>query len=270
MLLRSILKRATTMQKANSSLCEISRFLSSYATCLMGVGAQTSRIEKNTRRIAEALGVKAEMTIFQKTLILTLLDQKTQTSYTLSGKKKTLPLNFEINARLSHLSWAAADKRLNLEETERIFRNICAKKRESEWIVNLLVSVANASFCRLFQGDFVSMIIVFVATFHGFFIKNILLKSGIGEYTSFILSAFCASLYGSLAYMLKLGTTPDVALGTSVLYLVPGVLLINGIMDVIDGYVTTGLSRLASALMLVVCIAIGLSATLFITGIATL
>ena len=258
------------MQKAGNPLCETASFLSSYATCLMGVGAQTSRIEKNTRRMAEAFGVKAEMTIFQKTLILTLQDEKTHTSYTSSARKKRLPLNFEINARLSHLSWAAGDKGLSLHEAERIFGNICAKKRENEWIVNLLVSVANASFCRLFQGDFVSMIIVFIATFHGFLIKNILLKSGIGEYTSFILSAFCASLYGSLAYVLKLGTTPDVALGTSVLYLVPGVLLINGIMDIIDGYVTTGLSRLASALMLVVCIAIGLSATLFITGIATL
>lgn len=50
----------------------------------------------------------------------------------------------------------------------------------------------------------------------------------------FIISSFIASMIGSTGYLMHWGDTPDMALGTSVLYLIPGVPLINAIMDIID------------------------------------
>ena len=46
------------------------------------------------------------------------------------------------------------------------------------------------------------------------------------------------------------------------LCLVPGVPLINGVIDVVEGYVLTGFARLTEASLLIVSIAIGLSFTL--------
>ena len=57
-------------------------------------------------------------------------------------------------------------------------------------------------------------------------------------------------------------TTSEIAMATSVLYLVPGVPLINGVIDVVEGYVLTGFARLTEASLLIVSIAIGLSFTL--------
>lgn len=54
----------------------------------------------------------------------------------------------------------------------------------------------------------------------------------------------------------------ETALATSVLYLVPGVPLINGVIDIVEGHILIGFSRLINALLLIICIAIGLSATL--------
>ena len=48
------------------------------------------------------------------------------------------------------------------------------------------------------------------------------------------------------------------------LYLIPGVPLINGVIDIVEGHVLNGIARLTSALMLIVCIAVGLSCTLMI------
>ena len=56
----------------------------------------------------------------------------------------------------------------------------------------------------------------------------------------------------------------EVAIATSVLYLIPGVPLINGVIDIVEGHVLNGIARLTSALMLIVCIAVGLSCTLMI------
>lgn len=64
----------------------------------------------------------------------------------------------------------------------------------------------------------------------------------------------------------NLGTTQDVALGTSVLYLIPGVPLINSILDILEGHVLVGFSRTINAVILIICIAIGLSITLLILG----
>jgi len=47
-----------------------------------------------------------------------------------------------------------------------------------------------------------------------------------------------------------------------VLFLVPGVPLINGVIDIVEGHVLIGCSRLIGALLLILCIAVGLSVTL--------
>jgi uncharacterized membrane protein YjjP (DUF1212 family) len=68
----------------------------------------------------------------------------------------------------------------------------------------------------------------------------------------------------------NIGNTPDIALGTSVLYLVPGVPLINGVIDVIEGHVLAGVSRLINAALLIICLSIGLSLTLLLLGVNAL
>ncbi len=254
----------------HNRLKEVNSFLSDYATCQMAVGVQTSRVVRNTSRIAQSFGFEAHMTIFQKTVIMTLRDADGAHTYSTVNKIKGMPLNFAINSALSSLSWQAYDEHLSVEELKKKFDEIIRRQRESKWLVLVLVAFANAAFCRLFQGDTVSMGIVFTATLIGFLLRTLLMERHWNHLAIFILSAFIASLIGSSGYLLNLGTTPSIALGTSVLYLVPGVPLINGIMDIIDGHVLAGVSRLINAYNLIICIAIGLSITLLITGISAL
>ena len=82
----------------------------------------------------------------------------------------------------------------------------------------------------------------------------------------FTLSSFVASMVASLGVWASLGETPQIALGASVLFLIPGVPLINSIIDLLEGYVLIGISRAVNALTLIICIALGLSATLLILG----
>ena len=254
----------------HKELKSVAKFISDFSTCMMAVGAQTSRIERNALRIAKAYHLKAEMLFFQKTMVMTLWDSRNEHSYSMVSRIKPMPLNFEINARLSHLSWRIHDEHIPLNRASKLCQRILDRPRVNPWIVLWLVSFANASFCRLFHGDFISMAIVFVATFIGFFFKQQMQKWHWNEFAVFILSAMFASAFGSLGYLCNWGTTPDMALGTSVLYLIPGVPLINGVMDIIDGHIVTGCCRLFKAALLVSCIAIGLSAILFITGLVTI
>ena len=83
---------------------------------------------------------------------------------------------------------------------------------------------------------------------------------GINHFLIFVISAFIASLCATVS--LRFDCTAEIALATSPLFLVPGVPLINGVVDILEGHILIGFSRLVNALLLIVCIAIGLSATL--------
>ena len=100
----------------------------------------------------------------------------------------------------------------------------------------------------------------FTSTLAGFSARQQLTKAGVNHFIIFILSAFVASLCASSA--LRFDCTAETAIATSVLFLVPGVPLINGVIDIVEGHVLIGCSRLIGALLLILCIAVGLSVTL--------
>ena len=85
-----------------------------------------------------------------------------------------------------------------------------------------------------------------------------------------ILSAFTASMAAACAVIFQFGETPQIALATSVLFLVPGVQMINSIMDLMHGHILMGISRGIHSIMMIACIAIGLSATMLIVGVNSL
>jgi uncharacterized membrane protein YjjP (DUF1212 family) len=51
---------------------------------------------------------------------------------------------------------------------------------------------------------------------------------------------------------------------------VPGVQMINSIMDLMHGHILMGISRGIHSIMMIACIAIGLSATMLIVGVNSL
>lgn len=177
-------------------------------------------------------------------------------------KIPALPISFERNSDLSALSWDAVDEHLSLTDLRDRYGELIAKPRMDPIFVLLTVGLANASFCRLFGGDWTAVGIVFTSTLVGFSTRQWMQAHAVNHFLVFILSAFLASLCASSA--LGFDCTAEVAIATSPLFLVPGVPLINGVIDIVEGHILIGCSRLINALLLIVCIAVGLSATLMI------
>ena len=243
--------------KTGESLLSIGKFIAEYSAHLMGAGVHTSRVVRNTKRIGEAFGLDVKLSVFHRNIILTIIDKETNEACNEVIDIPAHPISFEHNSELSALSWEAVDNHLSLEELKDKYKKIISAPRIHPLFVLLLVGFANASFCKLFGGDLISM---FSATITGFYLKQQMQAKKINHYVVFIVSAFVASLCASTALIFD--TTSEIAMATSVLYLVPGVPLINGVIDVVEGYVLTGFARLTEASLLIVSIAIGLSFTL--------
>lgn len=246
--------------KTKEELTKISDFTAEYTTYLLGSGVHTSRVIRNSQRIGMSQGVEIQLTSFQKSTILSVRDQTSGEVITRVVKIPALPVSFERNSDLSTLSWDALDEHLPLEEIRQRYRSLIDKPHIDPIFVLVTVGMANASFCRLFGGDWTAVSIVFTATLVGFAAKQRMQAHGVNHFLIFILSAFMASLCASSA--LRFDCTAEIALATSPLFLVPGVPLINGVIDIVEGHILIGCSRLINALLLIICIAIGLSATL--------
>ncbi|MCI1647115.1 MAG: threonine/serine exporter family protein [Bacteroides sp.] len=245
-----------------NQLKDITRFLLEYANRLMGSGVHTSRVIRNTRRIGKSLDVDVKMSLFQKTMVMSVCDNESQEVYNEVTIIPAFPISFELNSELSALSWDACDNHLSLDALWEKYKYIISRPKMDPLCVLFLVGFANASFCALFGGDWTARIIVFSATLIGFYTKQAMQKRKINHYIIFVVSAFIASLTASSA--LTLNTTAEIAIATSVLYLVPGVPLLNGVIDIVEGHVLTGCTRLIQALLLVLCISVGLACTLML------
>lgn len=258
-------------KKRKVDIQQLSDFLLDYAVSLMGVGSHTARIVRNTSRIAKSFGYEMDMIIFQRNLTMTVEDPDDHSiSRTYVRNLKHLPINLKKISKLSALSWDCYDNNLAFSELKNRYNLIMNEKPISRWIILLAAAIGNMAFCKIFQGDFVAMGIVFVSTLIGFFIRQELMNRHIDHRLIFFITAFVSSMIASSGIYLDISNTAEVAVTVSVLFLIPGVPIINSMIDIIEGHVIIGFSRAINASILIICIALGLYLTLIILGVGKL
>ncbi len=254
------------MKEAN--IQELSNFLLDYAVMLMRSGANTERTVRNVTRICNSFGYETAIAIFQRNITMTVHkpdDYSQRITYVRHQKPPHLSLS--IVNELSALSWESYDTDISLENIKEKYNDIISNAHSSNVVVLFFASLAIAAFCELFGGDLHSMVIVFLSTIIAFSLRLYLVKINFDVRAMIIAVSFTASLFSYLigSYLINTNTL-DVAISTSVLFLIPGVHIINSVTDILDGHVMTGIARGVSAMILVICISIGLYATLSLTG----
>ncbi|MCM1079543.1 MAG: threonine/serine exporter family protein [Bacteroidales bacterium] len=234
-------------------------FLCDYATTLLECGAATVRIEKNVGRMAEAYGCNAEVHIYPRHIDVVLSNVHEGRTAIRSKAIKGSGINFSTVSALSKLSWNCLDRHMPLDIAERQYRCITETARIPLPAVTLLTALANASFCRLFDGDRTAMAVVFTATACGFYMKETLCrKFSIDIRIATIIAGCVSAIMSCSCYVFNIGTTPDIALATSVLYLIPGIPYLNAVSDLINGHHICAMSRLIHAVTMTVCLSAGL------------
>lgn len=253
------MKMKNSEELSHEQLKAIGKFIAEYASTLLACGATTIRIEKNIERIASTYHTNAEITVLPMHIMVTVWDNNHDHSYTINEKISGAGIDFDKNTQLSKLSWAIFDNDISLEEAKAQYTAITARPRLNPTLVTILTGAANASFCRLFGGDPLSMLIVFIATICGFYLKNKLHSGWHWDLRIVtIISGCVATIIASSGYVFHIGTSPDIALGTGVLYLIPGVPFINSINDLINGHYICFLSRFIQASITTICLSLGL------------
>ena len=268
-LTKTMTAKTNIMNKSNDSnvMRGIASFLAEYAALLLGCGSTCIRIEKNTKRIAEAFEVNLDIFIMPAHVSVSVWSSVRKGAVMAQRKTASCGISFDLNTRLSQLSWEIADYNLDLPTAVAHFESIKATKPTGKWEVLILTSLANSAFCRLFGGDWFAMLIVLVSTLAGYRLKQIMLEDGCDIRLTFLCASFFSASISAGGHIFNIGTTPELAIGTSVLYLIPGVPYINSVSDMIYRHYLCAFSRFLDAAVLTACLSAGLCVGMLILGL---
>lgn len=243
--------------KATNLLLEIS-------SLLMVSGANTIRVNLTINRFADCLDLKSSCFISHKSIIMTLYKEDSNESCTRVKNIPNQAIDFNIISDISKISWETLNHKWTVEEIAEKINSIRIKKRYPKLLVLVAVSLAGAGFCNIFKGDYVNMLVAFVSTFIGLLVFQLTHKEKFNVYIRLFFASFIASLIAGFGVKYQIGEYPQTALATSILFLVPGVALINSFTDLLDNHIINGIVRFTTGLMIVLAIALGLFITMLI------
>lgn len=233
----------------------LGKTLLNIGTLLMSSGANSHRIRTTIERIAENFGVNTELLITHRAIMITINDSNEEYH---SSLKRSSPhgVNFKLVSGISRMSWRVLEENWTVKQINVELNRLVALPHYPRIVILLVVGIAGASFCRIFGGSWMDMLVTFGATFSGLFIRQESAKRNFNPYLCVFFGSFTASLFA--VTFIRFGNISEYALATSVLFLVPGVPLINSFSDLIDGNIMNGIVRSLNGLIISFAIALGL------------
>jgi uncharacterized membrane protein YjjP (DUF1212 family) len=243
---------------------ELGEMLLEIGSLLMVAGANTERIKVTVNRIAGAFGCNSDLSITNHALMITLTYQNKNKVFTSVKWVPNMHLNFNLISDISTMSWQIVLEKWSVERINQELAALNKKHLYPRYLVLLLVALAGASFCRLFGGNAIEMAATFVASFCGLWVRQEAMKLKFNFYLSIFFASATASLVSGFYFYFNPAETYIHAFSTSVLFLIPGVPMINSFSDLIDGNTLNGVTRGVSVLIMAFAIALGLVLALLI------
>ena len=249
---------------AKTNKYELGEMLLEIGSLLIVSGANTERVKVTISRIASAFDCNSDLMITNHALMITLTYKNNIKSFTSVKWVPNMHLNFNLVSDISTMSWQIVDEKWSVERINQELLLLNKKPLYSRIIVLLLVALAGASFCRLFGGGAIEMIVCFLGSFLGLFVRQETMKLKFNFYVCIFFASLTASFFVGLYSFLNPTETYIHALSTSVLFLIPGVPMINSLSDLIDGNILNGTTRGVNVLVIAFAIALGLMVSLLI------
>ncbi|MDP3850964.1 MAG: threonine/serine exporter family protein [Luteolibacter sp.] len=255
-------------EHASAPACRVADLLLDIGTVLLVSGAHCGRITRNIERIAAHWGYQMELFITFTGMMVSIKNIAHPSERV--ARFRHCPLHgvhFGILTEVSLLTWKVAEENLPIDEVEKRFAAIKKIPHHSRWLVLLGIGSACACLCILAEGSRANACMAFLAAFTGMFVRQEVLKLRFNPMIAFIAASFTTGMIAGIDMVWHIGSSPEKTLATSVLYLIPGVPLINCAIDLIEGHIPTAISRGIYGGFILLCIAVGMSLSILLLGI---
>lgn len=244
---------------------QITRLCVRCGLLLMQYGAESAVVVNLCKRLGISLGVASvECSLaFNGITITTIYNNRCITTLRASTTQ-AINVNILIQIQRIVLDLENMPVTSTLDHAVERFDSL-DKASYPTWLVALMVGSSCACFAYLAGGDMGVVAVTYMAGLMGFLVRYYLTKHYFNPFITAMITAFCASVLGSIALLAKIGNDSHIAIASSILLLVPSFPLINSLSDMLKGYMNMGLGRFmfASILTLSACIGIVFALMLF-------
>jgi uncharacterized membrane protein YjjP (DUF1212 family) len=225
---------------------------------VMEAGADSTRVESVVEDVARSLGAdRVDLRIGYASLAITV--SRGGSSITRMRQLGHLGVNQRLNQAVWDLARALSQRHLTPEQTRAELARIATEiPRHGRWVTALAVGAACAAFGRLLGVDWHGIGPVFLAATIGQLSRSYLLAHGVNVFLCAALVSTIASSIAGIGAHLSGTATRGAAMVASVLLLVPGVPFVNGQTEILAGRPTLGGARVATAVIALIFITIGL------------
>lgn len=238
------------------------------ASYLIASGAHCGRVNRNINRIANIWGFDVHLYLTFKGVLTTVKDRDNPLNVvTRYQETPAHSIHLNILSEISALSWRVHDERLDIEKVEQLFKEIKNTQAYSTLTVAIAIACSCAGLCLFSFGDYKNALIAFIAAFSGYLVRAFMSKIKYNTIIYITAAAFTTTLITGLAAKFNIGEAPEAAIATAVLYLIPGVPLINSVIDLIEGYISSSINRMLYSGFILLCIAAGMTLCITLIGI---
>lgn len=227
-------------------------------------GGDTARTANTIRRMALAMGAdRAETVISSLNIGVTV--EKGGEHETAFRKAPHMGANFTLLSSVEQVVEGVASGRVGPNGARTLLDDLQQRRHfYPRWLIASTVGLSCGAFAALFGGDTMAIIDTTIGAALGMALRLWLHGRHYKPFLFALASSFVALLVtGLLAkYGPTASTTPEFARAASVLFLIPGVPLINGAADLFSTNYLNGLVRITMGVLFVIGIGVGVSLAL--------
>lgn len=236
---------------------------------LFNFGATTQRIQDSVAYLARHLGCKVDMLLSYDALLITIDDGETLRTR-IDSSERAAGLNLLGLVNVSQWLRNVPNSQSSPAELERELAAIRdASPGHAVAVQAIAAACAGAAFCVVNGGDPLSWLCSAAGSALIFAVRRRFAAHRFNFYLSIFASALAGSLLAGVLGRLLHTATPAITLIAPLLFLIPGVPLITGGIDIIRNHVTIGIARIGFTLAVLVALnlGVGLSLPLLPSGV---
>lgn len=229
---------------------------------MMESGSDSKSIVRDMLRAAAYLGLHWKHINFHMTYTTIMVNYDNEAeAYTIYRKCRRHGINMSAIIDVSRVSWRAIEKKYVIQafkaELDRI-RLEEQTRHYSPLVTSIAAGFACGGFCKLFGCDWAAFFYTALAACVGFWGRRWCNLLGVNFYISTAAAACVATIAAYFTSFLPGSATPWFPMIACMLFLVPGIPLINSFDDLMNNYALSGATRAIHTLLIVFAMTFGI------------
>ena len=231
------------------------RFLQLSARLLLEYNLRSKALERRIERIAQHVGVNVQTVVGYREVTLAVADGRD-----LHARAPELRINVAVSAGALHVIDELCLNRIGLDEATKSLEALeRLAPRHGRWLVAVLFGLAASAIAWLLRADGGAIAVSGVSSALGLIARQELARQSVILFAQPFAAGLIGAALGGLAVRQGWTETPGFCLIVPALMLVPGPHLINGVHDMLENHMQTGLCRLGLATSILIATALGVA-----------